>query len=247
MKKLLLIGYLFLAACQPSPATPTTMPDRLPTATLPPTPVPATLTPEPTLTPGPTATPFPRLFTNEFDTTLAGWVILQAGNESIPNIKTENNSLILQMDSPYTWLYALYGAQDYASVRIDTQFTNRALTPASAGLLCRYSEQNGWYEFNVFADGTYNVLYGRWLAVGITEYTPIADGTSDKLLPSGSTQTIGLACIDSTLTLYINETLFRRVDVSRFALTEGKVGLAASAYENIPIIVGFERVTISEP
>jgi len=151
------------------------------------------------------------------------------------------------MDSPYTWLYALYGAQDYDNIRIDTQFTNRALTPASAGLMCRYSEEKGWFEYNVSADGTYNVLFGRWLSVGVVEYLPITDGTSKEILPTGTTQTIGLTCADATLWLYVNEALIRKVDVSSYDLKEGKIGLAASSYENTPIVVGFDWVTVSEP
>lgn len=246
MKKLL-IGCLILitSACQS--VTPTPAPSLFPTSTPPPTPIPATASPEPSSTPAPSPTPFPRLFTEEFDGSLAGWVILQAGNEGVPNIKNENSHLILQMDFPYTWLYALYGPQDYANIRIDAQFENRALTPSSAGLLCRYSEEAGWFEYNVSADGTYNVLYGRWLSVGIAEYLPITDGTSREIQPSGATQKIGLVCSDSTLWLYINDTLIRQVDVSRYELTEGKVGLAASSFENIPIVIGFDSVTISEP
>jgi hypothetical protein len=151
------------------------------------------------------------------------------------------------MDSPYTWLYALYGTQDYQNIRIDAQFTNRALTPASAGLICRYSEEKGWFEFNIFADGTYNVLFGRWLGVGIVEYLPIIDGASGKISPTGTTQTIGLTCDDTTLSLHINDMLIRNVNVENFDLTEGKIGITASSYENIPIVVGFDWVTVNEP
>ncbi|MDX1377815.1 MAG: hypothetical protein R3307_03110, partial [Anaerolineales bacterium] len=116
MKKSLLIGFLLLtSACQTS--TPTSEPSLFPTETPPPaspTSIPASATPEPTLTPEPTPTPLPRHFTNQFDTSLAGWVILQAGNEAVPNISTENSTLRLQMDAPYTWLYALYSPFDYA-------------------------------------------------------------------------------------------------------------------------------------
>lgn len=248
MKKLLLIigCLIFITACQPATATPELF---FPTSTPPAsaTPIPATFTPEPTLTASPSPTPFPRLFTNEFDSSLDGWVILQAGNEAVPHIKSENSNLILQMDSAYTWLYALYGAQDYSNVRVDTQFTNRALTPSSAGLICRYSEANGWFEYNVSTDGKYNVLYGRWLSVGIPEYLPIVDGFSRDILPSGTTQKIGLECLDTTLFLYLDDTLLRQVDVSRYELTDGKVGVSASSYENVPIMVGLDWVTVSEP
>jgi hypothetical protein len=245
MKKLL-IGYLVLiTACQQ--ATPTLAPSLFPTSTPPPSPIPVTASPEPSPTLEPSPTPFPRLFTEEFDSSFTGWVILQAGNDGIPNIKTENSHLLLQMNFPYTWLYALYGAQDYTDIHIDAQYENRALTPSSAGLMCRYSDKDGWFEYNVSTDGTYNVLYGRWLSVGVADYLPIKDGTSNEIQATGTTQKIGLTCSDSTLWLYINDTLIRKVDVSRYELTEGKVGVAASSYENTPIVVGVDSVTISEP
>jgi hypothetical protein len=246
MKKILLAGCLLLtSACQS--ATPSPESSFFPTSTPLPSPVPVTFTPEPTLTPAPSPTPFPRLFTNEFDGMLEGWAFVLAGNDSVPNIKMENGSLVLQMDSAYTWIYALYGAQDYDNIRIDAQFTNRALTPASAGLVCRYSEDKGWFEYNIFADGAYNVLFGKWLDVGVTDYLPVADGKSREIQPSGGIQKVGLVCSDTTLSLYINDTLIRKVDVSRYELGEGKVGLAASSYENTPIVVGFDWVAVSEP
>jgi len=209
--------------------------------------LPDTPTPEstPTLEPSPTA--LPRFFTNEFDSSLAGWVILQANNDSNPTIKTEDDSLVLQLDVPFTWLYILYGAEDYADVRMDAQFQNRAGSPASIGLMCRYSEENGWFEYNISTDGTYNVLYGKWLTVAIVEYLPITDGSSNQIAPSGATQSIGLACSGATLFLYIDDTLFRQVDVARYELTEGKVGIAVSSYQNVPVLAAFDWVKISEP
>jgi len=35
--------------------------------------------------------------------------------------------------------------------------------------------------------------------------------------------------------------------VSHYELGEGKIGLAASSFENTPIVVGFDSVTLSEP
>ena len=245
MKKLLMGCLLLITACQP--ATPTPAPPLFPTATLPPTPIPATVTPQPTPTPEFTPTPFPRLFTDEFDSSLAGWVVLQAGNEATPNIKNENSALILQMDSPYTWVYAVYGAQDYEGIRIDSQFTNQASSPASLGLVCRYSESDGWFEYNVSTDGTYNLLYGKWLASGIADYLPITDGSSKLIQPSGATQEIGLICSGTILSLFVDQTLIRSVDVSRYELTIGKVGITASSFENAPVVAAFNWVRVSEP
>jgi hypothetical protein len=250
MNKLILGCFVLLTACQSATPTPTSATSLFPTSTPLPTLSPDTPTPEPTATqtfePSPTA--LPRFFTNEFDSSLAGWVILQAGNDSVPNVRTENGALLLQMDSPFTWLYALYGPEDYADIRIDAQFQNRAGTPASVGLVCRYSEEQGWFEFNVTTDGTYNILYGTWLTVGIAEYFPVADDASSTFIqPSGATQTIGLLCEENILTLYVNEIVLRRVDVERFELTDGNTGLTVSSYENTPVIAAFDWVKISDP
>lgn len=248
MKKLLFIILLLITACQP--ATPTPVAPLFPTATAvpaTPTSIPLTDTPQPTPTLEPTPTPLPRLFTNEFDSSLAGWAILQAGNEGTPNIKAENSTLILQMDSPFTWVYAVYGAQDYDNIRIDARFTNRAGSPASLGLICRYSETDGWLEYNVSTDGTYNVLYGQWLANGISNYLPVLSGSSNAIQPSGASQEIGLICSSTTLSLFVDQTLIRNVDVSRFELTNGKVGITVSSFENIPVVAAFDWLKVSEP
>lgn len=253
MKKLLLGGLILLiTACQPATPTPALRQDAsslFPTATIPAsqTPIPVTDTPQPTPTFEAATTPLPRLFTNEFDSSLAGWVILQAGNEATPNIKTENSNLILQMDSPFTWVYAVYGAQDYEDIRIDAKFANQGGSPASAGLICRYSETDGWLEYNVSTDGTYNLLYGKWLSNGIADYLPILSASSNAIQPSGTSQEIGLICSDTILSLFIDQTLIRRVDVTSYKLATGKVGLTASSFENTPVIAAFDWVRVGEP
>jgi len=250
MKKFL-IGCLILliTACQS--ATPTPAPLPIPTATVPVTPtptvVPVTNTPVPTPTIKSSPTPLPRLFTNEFDAPLAGWTILQTGNEVPPIVKTEGSSLVLQMDSPFTWAYAVYDPQEYADIRIDARFANQAGSPAAIGLICRYSETDGWLEYNVYSDGTYSVLYGQWLASGIADYLPVLSSSSNAIQPSGTSQEIGLLCSGTTLSLFIDQTLIRSVDVSRFALASGKVGVTASSFENIPVIAALDWVRVSEP
>lgn len=246
MKKILILACLFsLNACQTATAAPVTPPG--PTATFSPTPVPDTATPPPTSTPEFTATPLPRLFTDEFDASLAGWTLLQAGSEAAPTLKTENGNLILQMDAPYTWTYAIYDAREYEDIRIEAQFTNQAGSPASIGLICRYSETDGWLEYNVSTDGTYNLLYGQWLANGVADYRPIASAGSGAIQPSGAPQGVGLVCSGTSLSLFIDQTLVRTLDVSRFELARGKIGVTASSFENTPVIAAFQWVKVSEP
>jgi hypothetical protein len=249
MKKLLLGCLILFTACQAPANAPTPEATPFATATVPasPTSVPVTETPAPTPTPEFTPTPLPRLFTNEFDSPLAGWAILQTGSEATPIVKAENSNLILQMDSSFLWAYAIYEAQEYDNIRIDARFTNQAGSPASIGLICRYSETEGWLEYNLSTDGTYNVLYGRWLATGIANYLPVLSASSEAIQPSGASQEIGLTCSGTTLSLFVDQTLIRSVDVSRFDLTSGKVGITASSFENIPVIAVLDWMKVSEP
>jgi hypothetical protein len=248
MKKIFFLAFVILiTACQP--ATPTPVAPLSSTATVPATQttIPVTDTPQPTLTPEFTPTPLPRFFTDEFDVSPAGWDILQAGSEATPTIRNENSHLILQMDAPYNWVYAVYGAQDYGDIRVDAQFTNQAGSPASIGLVCRYSETHGWLEYNVSTDGTYSLLYGNWLASGIADYFPIMDGGSNLIQPSGATQEVGMVCSGTTVSLLVDQTVIRNIDVSRYELTNGKVGITASAFENAPVVAAFNWVKVSEP
>ncbi|HET9909011.1 MAG TPA: hypothetical protein VFQ23_20345 [Anaerolineales bacterium] len=247
MKKILLIGCLILSACQTATVAPTPTLVPLPTETPLPTAIPATDTPVPTPTIAFSPTPLPRFFTNEFDSAFEGWGILQAGNDFVPNVRAENSTLLLQMDAPYSWVYAIYGSESYSNVYVETKFENRAGSPASVGLVCRYSEENGWFEYNVTSDGTYNLLYGQWLATGVADYLPITDGTSNLVQPSGAAQQISLLCADTVLTLSINGTVVRSLDVARYELTEGKVGVTTASYENTPILVALDSVTVREP
>jgi hypothetical protein len=73
------------------------------------------------------------------------------------------------------------------------------------------------------------------------------DGSSNAIQPSGTPQEIGLICSGTTLSLLIDQTIIRNVDVSRFELISGKVGLTASSFENTPVIAAFDWMKVSEP
>ncbi len=249
MKKIFLIGLLlFGVACQPADSTPAA--DPAPgTATRTP-PAPATATTEPTLAPSLPPTPLPRFFTEQFEGSLPGWSVLQSmqsNTDIAPQTYMQDGSLIIELTTPYSWVYAIVGAESYSDVRIDALTQSRASSPESIGLVCRYTEQNGWYEFNVSSDGSYSVLYGQWLADGVARYIPIAIDRSEYLNPAGADNEIGLTCQGTTLWLYINGKLFRKLNETRFLLTDGKVGLNVSSFENDPVLAGFDWVRVGDP
>jgi hypothetical protein len=248
MKKLLLIGLLLFTACKQS-ATPALTSTPAPTATRSlPAPVPATATE--TLTPPPTFTlePPPRFFTEEFDSTPVHWSTLFAsGDASRVETLNQDSKLTFELYSSNAWLYAIYGAHEYDTVHIEASIESTGSDINYMGLICNYTEQDGWFEFNISSDGSYTILHAQWLGEGVASYMPIADGGSEYINPGNTTNEIGLDCLSDTLHLYINGKLFRNIDVSRFEMDGGKVGLAVASFQEVPVILAFDWVKVSEP
>ena len=157
----------------------------------------------------------------------------------------ENDFLRIDISTPDTWYYAIHNAHEYSSVFVSAKFSG---TPTgSLGVICNYDELKGWYEFSLASDGIYSILFGQWLADGIAEYTPIAVDDSEYLKDGNLSYEIGLTCQDDTLLPYINGKLFDKVDVIRYGLTEGKIGISASSFGEVPMIATFDWVKVEEP
>ncbi len=243
MKKLFLFGYLALtAACQTATATSEIQPTS--TSALQSSPVPVTTTITFTLSPAFTSTSIPLFFTDEFNGDISAWTSFQTGGETNPTLTLENDLLRLDISSPNTWYYAVHNIHDYKDVSVSAKFTG---TPSgSMGIICRYSE-SGWYEFNLASDGTYNVLFAQWLGDKIARYTPIASDSSEYLQPGNLSYEAGLTCQGNFLFLYINGKLFRKLDVARYGLTKGKIGISAASFDETPMVAAFDWVKVSEP
>jgi hypothetical protein len=239
MKKLfLLIGCFALTiACQLTAATSMTATQ----TPLPPVTATMAFTPTSAFTP----TPVPLFFTDEFNSDLGAWVSFQTSGKEAPPVKLENDFLRIDFASPNTWYYAIHNAHEYSNVFVSAKFSG---TPAgSLGVICDYSESKGWYEFNIASDGTYSILFGHWLVQGIAQYTPIAVDDSEYLKAGKLSYEIGLICQGDTLFPHINGKLFRKIDVARYGLNEGKIGITLSSFEEVPMIATFDWVKVDEP
>jgi len=251
MKKLL-IGCLFLitacaspsggrsATATPTPESTSTAPPQTPTVTAT---VTQTLAPTPTIT----STPIPLYFNEDFDSDLSGWTSFITNGDSAPEVTLTNGMLSLSFLTPNTWYYAIHNAHDYSLVHVDTSFNSTDPETASMGLICMYSEKKGWFEYTFSSDGTYNLLLGQWLAEGIARYTPIIHDTTEYLTRGRTNYEIGITCEEKVLWLYIGGKLFRKIDVSRYGLKEGKVGIAAAVFENAPVTASFDWFRVREP
>lgn len=241
MKKLFIIGFsILITACnlgtQP-PATQSTA-----TQTLLPSPLPVSATETFVLIPTSTSTPEPPplYFTDEFTSSSPYWIFSQTGGLNLPTTTFENDSLRVDISSPDTWMIGIHTANTYNNVFIKTKAN--ITSTGSFGLICRYNE-NGWYEFNIYSDGTYNLLYGKQLTDGVARYIPLSTEFSGHITPSSQ---IGLHCQDNSLLLYVNDNLVKRIDVTNYGLGEGQIGITASSLTEPPISINFEWVQVSQ-
>lgn len=247
MEKILRIGLpaLLIASCQlPTPAP---APESTPTATHRTPTAPATVTPAFTPTPTLSSTPIPLFFTEEFNAGLSAWTSFLTSGETVPQLSVQSDSLVIEFTAPYTWYYAVHNPHEYSGVHLDAKFDSAGSQPLSLGLMCMYSENKGWFEYNISTDGTYGILLGQWLANGIARYTPVVHDESEYLIPGRTDYQIGLTCQPEFLWLYVNGKLFRKVNVARYELTEGKVGLTAAVLEHVPVTAVFEWLEVGAP
>jgi hypothetical protein len=241
MKKIFIIGFsILITACnlgthpptQESTATQTPLTTSLPVSTT------ETLVLTPTSSPTPE--PPPLYFTDEFTSASSYWIFSQTGGINLPTTTFENDSLRINISSPDTWMIGIHSANTYNNVFIKAKAN---ITPTgSFGLICRYNE-NGWYEFNIYSDGTYNLLYGKHLTEGVAKYIPLSTEFSGHITPSSQ---MGLHCQDNFLLLYVNENLVKRIDVTNYGLGEGKIGITASSLTESPININFEWIQVSQ-
>ncbi len=153
--------------------------------------------------------------------------------------------LVFEMMESNQWAYALYGGWQYGDVSIEATAQDRTGGDGAAGVVCRYDKNAGWYELDVFADGTYQLLYGRWLSAAVAGYVPLYRGESEAI--QADENSLGLQCRGDTLTPSINGHALRQWQERKFGLKNGQVGLSVSSFADVPLVIAFDSVKVSEP
>jgi hypothetical protein len=182
----------------------------------------------------------------EFDADVPHWAFLQSAGQQTPAAPDVGSGFLrFDLSGMNQWAYEIYDAHQYADVRGDARIEFGSAAPAAAGLMCRYDAIAGWYEFNIYADQTYVLLFGEWLTEGIARYTPLFQTTSEKIDPVANE--IGLLCEGTTLTPYINGIQMRRWEETVIGLAEGKIGVSAASFEIAPVVVVYDWLRIAAP
>jgi hypothetical protein len=152
---------------------------------------------------------------------------------------------MFDLEGQGAWVYATYEPDTYTDVRLDVKVGNRGSNNNNVSLVCRKSD-SGWYEFDIANNGLYEVLFGK-IVNDRVEYTPMADGGSTRIKSGLAENEYGIVCQGGTLILYINGEEVRRLEDHKYLLPEGNVGISVSSFRDVPVIVDFYWVRISQP
>ncbi len=217
-----------------------------------------------TATPQPTAQPTAsKYFQEDFNSSLSsdwsqfvvnGAKVPKGGNSTLVKsnfgnmtVGVKDGFLVFDLESQGQWIYAIYDAQEYDDVRLDVSAENRGNNDNNISLICRYSPDQGWYEFNIANNGLYNIYYAQVQPDNTVIYSKIADGGYNKIKQGKDTNQIGISCAGRTLTLFINDHQVKQIDDNQYVLKSGKVGVSVSSFTDPPAIVGFDWVKVSQP
>lgn len=223
---------------QPEPAQPE---PAQPEPTTPPEP---TAEPEPTEPPQPSAQEF---FTEEFDSDPQWNYFLTSGDEDKVKIEFDDSRMIFKLDALSIYAYYIYEAFDYRDVRIDLRAENRGMNNNNISLVCRASDDEGWYEFSTEGGGLW-YLYGVVPANdGKLRYNIIDSGGVKALKQGKNTNEFTMICNENEITLGVNGIEIKKVKENKYVLRKGFAGFNISSLNVTPIVVEVEWVKISQP
>ena len=225
-------------------------------ANLQPTPAPTlqvelqpTLPAPPPTEPSPAEPPQQRFFTEEFNAGVTSWsTFLTSGDQAKLKQSVENGFWVFDLGARQMYVYSLYQPEVYEDIRVDVRAENRGDNTNNISIICRYDEDAGWFEFNMYNSGLYNIYYGRWKSSGTqATYLLIADGGSNAIHQGKAVNDYTVICKGNTLSLFINGDEVQTITQNMYMLREGQVGVGVSSFDRLPVRVGFDSVEIREP
>jgi hypothetical protein len=183
------------------------------------------------------------IYFTDFDGTMDNWTyFLMNGNKDGFTANAEDNKLKVDISQTNTWVYFENDAVSVDNVRLDTVADNLGANANNVSLFCRYSESEGWYEFNIANNGEWWIY--RYDA-NSSKYVQLYSGGSTAIHMGKDTNEYMAVCDGDNLTLYINGVQIHTVKDKN--LKSGLAGLSLSSFDVTPVTVDFDSFTMSVP
>jgi S1-C subfamily serine protease len=183
-------------------------------------------------------------YRSEFDNGLSDWsYFLTQGQDSGFSAQAVDGKFHFEFTDTDTYVYMINNALEVDNVQIDTRAENLGRNNNNVSLICRYSDNRGWYEFNIANNGLWWIyLYDDSLN---QPYVELAKGGSNLIKMGKDTNDYTAICNGNQLTLGINGKVVKTITDN--TLKSGKTGLSVSSFNVTPIIVDFDDFILSVP
>ena len=188
-------------------------------------------------------------YTEEFNGNLAWDRFMVTGTENQVIAETDGGSLVIHLkpdEDKIPRFYLVNGESEYSNVQMELVTTNNGNNANGVSLVCNYDGTH-WYEFTISNGGSYSISAYDPTATALQGYIQLAEGGSGAIKTGQVTNVYRAICNGNELSLYINNTLVKKIVDTVYNLTSGKIGLGVSSPQTLPVDVSFESLMVSEP
>lgn len=216
---------------------------------------PAAASPSPTLSAPPALTATPTLlaashyfFEEQFDADPTGWsTVVTSGDVDLLDLQTKNGALVFDIGDQDLTALSFFQTSIYKNVWIDLHVTNRGGTDHAVNVICRYDKEEGWYQFQIFNSGLFNLYYMSWDENLKPQPTLLAKGGADTMRFAPSSNDLSVICNGRVLSLYVNGRMAVTYEENQYVLPAGQVGIGISSFDEIPVVVQFDWMKLETP
>ena len=189
------------------------------------------------------------IFTEDFNGSLDSWKYLIAGGRDT-QIKSNlgDGFLDITLTEKQLRYYNYYTVATYDNTRIDARVENLSDNPSIFIIICRYDENNGWYEFNINSGGLYSILRTTWdTGKSNVSSAVVANGGSREIHLGKAVNEYSATCNGRDLSLTINGTEVRFETDNQFLLTSGYVGFGVASEKFAPVNAKIDFISVNTP
>jgi hypothetical protein len=188
-------------------------------------------------------------YLEEFNGGLDNWTEFYFTQESETEYNDETDvyadqgGVWFDINIPETYIYLFNENFTYNDVSIETEVENTGPHNSQyINLVCRYTPDDGWYEFSVAASG----MVQLWRYSFDDGYILIEEGGSTDINQGNATNVFKMTCVGNELSLFINGEQWRSA-FKDSNYREGYIGISAGTMNVFPIQVVFNYINVSEP
>jgi hypothetical protein len=170
-----------------------------------------------------------------------------SGDVDLLDLQTKNGALVFDIGDQDLTALSFFQTSIYKNVWIDLRVTNRGGTDHAVNVICRYDKEEGWYQFQIFNSGLFNLYYMLWDENLKPQPTLLTQGVSNAMRPNDAANDLSVICNGRVLSLYVNGRMAVTYEENQYVLPAGQIGIGVSSFDEIPVVVQFDWMKLETP